>query len=419
MAAKTNEAFDFYLSDPQYDFVTTEVPFPCMVAGYASGKTEAAITRLLKLKFENPKQDVAYYLPTYDLINTIALPRIEEFLVSKKIRYKINKSEKTIKIRGYSKIILRTMDKPERIIGYEVADSIVDELDTLPKDKADDVWKKIIARNRQKKANGKPNTVAVATTPEGFKFVYDRWFKRANDNYQIIKASTYSNAHNLPEGYIASLEEEYPAQLLQAYLHGEFVNLAFQNVYSEFNRAIHHTTREVTEDSMLNIGIDFNVGKMAGVVHIVEDNVVYAVDEFLDYLDTPALIEAIKQRYPKNRVMVYPDASGASRKSQNATESDIALLQAAGFMVMANPKNPFVRDRVLAVNIKIKKNQYLVNIDKCPNLVEALEQQAYDKNSEPDKSSGHDHVVDAMGYFVCYRFPLVDNGSFDFKLQGA
>ncbi len=410
---------DLYFTDPQFDFVTTDVKFPAMVAGYGSGKTEAAINRLMRLKFENPRQDVAYYLPTYDLINSIAFPRIEEFLISKKIKYSINKNEKLVKIKGHGKIILRTMDRPERIVGYEVADSIADELDTLPKDKADDVWKKIIARNRQKKVNGKPNTVAVATTPEGFKFVHDRWHKRGNDDYIIIKASTYSNAMNLPPDYIKTLEEDYPAALLAAYLHGEFVNMAFLSVYSEFDREIHKTDVDMMDGEPLHIGMDFNVGKMAAVIHVIRDGIPYAVRELTDFLDTPTIITAIKERFPNRTIMVYPDASGDSRKSQNATQSDIALLRGAGFVVLANASNPFIRDRVLAVNVKLKKKQYFVNLANCPDFVDALEQQAYDKNGEPDKSSGHDHVLDAAGYFISFKYPVVQGQAVAVKLKGT
>jgi len=46
------------------------------------------------------------------------------------------------------------MDRPERIIGYEHADAVADELDTLTQEKAADVWRKIKARNREKKPDG-------------------------------------------------------------------------------------------------------------------------------------------------------------------------------------------------------------------------------------------------------------------------
>jgi hypothetical protein len=134
----------------------------------------------------------------------------------------------------------------------------------------------------------------------------------------------------------------------------------------------------------------------------------------------------VKARYVGHAIFVYPDASGNSRKSNNASESDIALLRAARFTVMVAPSNPAVKDRVLSFNQMIcstddsggstlgremrgekpVKRRYRVNVDKCPGLVECLEKQAYDKNGEPDKSGDLDHQPDAAGYFVFYRWPV-------------
>lgn len=48
-----------------------------------------------------------------------------------------------------------------------------------------------------------------------------------------------------------------------------------------------------------------------------------------------------------------------------------------------------------------------VNIDNCPKFAQALEQQVYDVSGRPDKGSGLDHVVDAAGYFIHQRFPIL------------
>ena len=45
--------------------------------------------------------------------------------------------------------VLRTMDNPERIVGYEAYRAHVDELDTLKAESARKAWNQIIARNRQ------------------------------------------------------------------------------------------------------------------------------------------------------------------------------------------------------------------------------------------------------------------------------
>lgn len=411
------------LTRPQYEFVSAQEQFPAMVAGFGSGKSHAAIWRTLLLKRKYPAQNVAYYLPTYDLVSKMAFPRFEETLTSIGGRYKLNKVDALISIENCGQIIFRTMDNPSRIVAYEVADSIADELDTLATDKAREVWNKIIARNRQKKPDGSLNTVGVATTPEGFRFVYERWKKNPAAGYRLIKASTMSNAANLPDGYIDSLRASYPANLLAAYLDGEFVNLTAGSVYAEFDRALNRAPlgEGIRTSEPLHIGMDFNVGRMAAVVFVLRDGDPVAVDELTGLLDTPAMIAAIKQRYVGHAIYVYPDASGGGRRSNNASESDIALLRAAKFNVLAPSANPPVKDRVLAMNQMIHsdgKRRMRVNVDNCPSFVEGLEKQAYDKNGEPDKTAGFDHVNDAAGYFIHYKFPIRSRGIQRIQLGG-
>ena len=75
-----------------------------------------------------------------------------------------------------------------------------------------------------------------------------------------------------------------------------------------------------------------------------------------------------------------------------------------------NGSNPSVKDRINACNAQILNSNgvrsFKVNVEMCPNLVEALEQQAYDKHGAPDKTTGHDHVADGFGYALVKLFPI-------------
>ena len=402
------------LSEPQRLFARSTYPFPALVGGFGSGKSAAGILRALSLKSLCIGQNVAYYLPTFDLVKMMAFPRFAEALEHFNAPYTLNLTDATISVPGWKgSIIFRTMDKPERIVSYEVAHSIVDELDTLPIDKAREVWNKIIARNRQKCVM--PNSVGVVTTPEGFRFVYERWQKQRLPGYRLYRAKTADNAANLPDGYIANLTNSYPPNLLSAYLDGEFVNLTHGSVYAEFDRRLNvsrETIRKaapnVTADP-LHIGMDFNVMHGAAVVFVLRDGEPHAVEELTEVFDTPAMIQAIKGRYSGHQITIYPDPTGKARDSNNASASDLALLRAAGFQVFVRSGSPAVKDRILAVNAMIHAGgvrRLKVNPDGCPALVEALEKQAYTKSGEPDKSTGLDHVIDAGGYFIEYRYPI-------------
>lgn len=394
------------LSATQKAFVKCREPYPAFVGGFGSGKTAAAIARALALKIKFPKADIAYYLPSYPLVQDIAMKRFPELCERKEWPFKMRGGTSPhIEFPNAGRIIFRSLSHPESIVGYEVAHSICDELDTLPEDKARDAWNKVIARNRQK-VDGWPNSVAVATTPEGFRFVYDRWERNPAKGYVLFKARTKDNAAHLPDGYIENLQNSYPTQLLAAYLDGEFVNLTTGSVYNHFDRNRHRTDARIEPREPLHIGMDFNVNNMSAAVLVLRDGQPRAVDELMGYRDTPDIIRGIKERYEGHHVTIYPDASGASRKSVNASLSDIALLRQAGFTVLANSRNPAVKDRIMAVNLLLEKGDLLVNPDRCPTLTESLERQAYNKNGEPDKDGGFDHMNDALGYFIVYKFGL-------------
>lgn len=419
---------------PQDDFIFSELRFPAIVAGFGAGKTQALVDRSIIMKLQFPTVNQGFYEPTYDLIRQIAWPRYEEILETNGIAFKLRKSpHNCIDLPGRGRIIFRSMDTPQRIIGYEHGDAFVDELDTLKRDDAMEVWRRVLSRNRQRKpymrngagvilkdAEGRsrrhPNTAAVATTPEGFKFVYDRWYvnEQGDPNYGIITAPTYSNPH-LPPEYIQNLRDDYPPELIDAYIEGRFVNLTSGTVYRNFNRETHLCDIVEREDEMLHLGMDFNINKMAVVVHVErklewkgEERVCpVATAEIKDGMDTEHVIQIIRQRWPQNPITVYPDASGShGTTSGGASKSDITLLKSAGFRVAVDAANPLVKDRVNSMNAAFN-NGYRVNGQRCPYYVRCLEQQTYDKNGVPDKTQDLDHPNDAGGYFIHKKHPLL------------
>jgi len=131
------------LTQPQEDFSFSTYPRPAIVGGLGSGKSRAGTFRLIYQMSKDPGCNGAYYMPTYDLLELRAIAGIEEDLQLMGIPFKTNKSKYSIAIEGLGSIIFRSYDKPSRIIAYEVAHSICDELDTLPIDKAAIVWRKI------------------------------------------------------------------------------------------------------------------------------------------------------------------------------------------------------------------------------------------------------------------------------------
>jgi len=383
----------------QLTFIESNERHTGLVGGFGSGKTKAGILKTIVRKMQMPGIDVAYYMPTYPLIKGVAFPNFAEMLTIANIPYTIHETDKNI-TTPYGRIICRSMDNPELMVGYEVGYSLVDEADVLPKAKMKKILVQILARNRSH-FEGNNNATDFVSTPEGFKFLHDFFVSNASENKFLIKAKTRDNKF-LPSGYIESLEAEYTPEQLQAYLEGEFVNLTSGTVCSNYDRDTNNSDRMIQENDTLHIGVDFNIMHMSGIVHVIDNGIPIAVDEIIDEYDTETLASAIDKRYPNHTIVVYPDASGQNRKS-SASDTDIDILRKHRFIVKALTKNPLVKDRINTMNKKFQDNTYKVNKSNCPRYVESLEQLPY-KNGEPDKTLGLDHPFDAGGYFIYYTY---------------
>lgn len=380
------------------------------VGGFGSGKTFVGCLDLGKFFCENPKTIQGYFGITYPSIKDIFYPTFEEAVHLMDFKIKVKTTDKEVSLyrggRYYGTVICRSMDKPDSIVGFKVSRALVDEIDTLATDKAENAWNKIAARLRLK-IDGVVNSIGVTTTPEGFKFVYNRFKKEPTESYSMVQASTYENLEYLPDDYISSLLETYPEQLAKAYINGDFVNLKSGTVYNEFNRKTHNSSLTHNGREPVHIGLDFNVCNMSAIISIIREGVAHDVDEILGGYDTNSMIESIQQKYQNCQINIYPDASGKNRNAQNASQSSIQLLRQAGFNVIADSKNPFVKDRVLSMNNSFRNGKHYVNVEKCPTHASNLEQQIYNKAGEPDKTQNQDHTNDANGYFITKKLPVV------------
>lgn len=439
------EEEEILLSDPQYDFLTSTKKHTGFVAGFGSGKSFIGTLKSLMKIIDNGIPKTAYYLPTYGDIRDIAFdtfPTVAEMLG---YDYKLNKSDKEFILYDngieIGRTLFRNMSEPESIVGYQVGYTLIDETDILSMDKMDKAFKKILGRNRlvvpvedeeilkqyqetsiapsgtyyhtHKKMLCWVNNIDVAGTPEGFKWFYTRFKKNFNVLTDLlVQASTHSNMENLPEDFIETMRGEYPPELFEAYVEGEFVNLTSGAIYSYFDRKKHHTDDTVTDADILYVGQDFNVGGCCGAVVVERDGIPRMVDEFA-VNDTQDIITHLDNKYPLHKkigaIYILPDASGNNSKTSTPL-TDIKLLVDAGFKVDCPTKNPRVKDRINSVNNRFYRDELLINTNRCPETTQALEQQAYDSNGEPEKLSGAktiDDRTDAIGYVINRRFGIM------------
>jgi hypothetical protein len=402
---------DLTVSAPQGVYLNElDTKFRAYVGGFGAGKTFVGSLDLGLFAGRHPGLVQGYFAPTYRDIRDTFWPTMDEAGHALGFRVKVKSADKEVELyRGrsyYGSIICRSMDDPGGIVGFKIARANVDEIDVLPADKAANAWRKIIARMRLV-VPGVVNGIGVTTTPEGFKFVYETFARKPSSDYSMVQASTYENEQYLPPDYIQSLRDTYPQELIDAYLMGEFVNLTSGSVYRSYDRTACGSTEAIQKGEPLKIGMDFNVGNMAACVFVERGKEWHCVDEIKGGRDTPWMIDTVKEKYEGHHITVYPDASGKNASSKGASLSDIGLLRQAGFSIRAKDSNPRVKDRVLSVNKAFERGAVKVNATACPETARCLEQQAYDKNGEPDKSSGLDHQNDSFGYPIAYEMPVV------------
>jgi len=406
-----SEAKTLKLLPHQFELLRDETtPILGMVSGYGAGKTFAVARKAVKLALLNEGNDGIVTEPNFPLLQQILIPELKTALDFFNIQYTYKSGENIFYCNINAKetrIICKSMESYDRLIGINAAWVIMDEFDTAKTELAFNAYLKLLGRIRV----GNVRQMVIVSTPEGFKAMYKIFIEDDNKDKKLIKARTTDN-HYLPQSYIDTMRAQYPPELIEAYLNGEFTNLTSGTVYTQFDRTLNDTMIQDDGLSDIHIGIDFNVGAMSAVSCLLKDLKCYAVDELIGVFDTPALVEALEQKYYKRKVFVYPDAAGDSRKSVQASTTDIKLLKQAGFTVMVDTTNPRIMDRVNTMNTLFKnannERRLFINTIKCPKLTKALEQQAYDESTGlPDKKNGHDNNgIDALGYLTYKKFPL-------------
>ena len=383
-----------------------------LVCGFGAGKTYSLIAKSVILAAKNVGFVSALFEPTSVMIRDVLHRSMLDMLEEWQLPFTYRASpmpELTINFaEGSHTILFRTILNYQRLRGQNLCAIGFDEADTIPCHDAEQAMNMALARLR----SGNVQQFFVTTTPEGFGFAYKTFKKDAKSDTRLIQASTLENPH-LPKDFVDNLYLNYDKSLIESYIRGQFVNLNSGAVYTRFDRAKHvkdDFDKELYKEP-LKIGIDFNVMNMSAVIGVTVGDKLFIIDEITKEDDTDSLARAIKKRYPNNRIYVYPDASGQSRNTTNASRTDISILEGYGFTSMALRSNPPIKDRVQTVQACLENSKGRVRMEvhqRCGSLIESLELQSYDeKTGMPSKNEGYDHLPDALGYLVYREFNLI------------
>jgi hypothetical protein len=387
-----------------------------MIAGFGAGKTFGVIRKALYQAFtclneksQRSKGLIVY--PTYALAKELFIDPFTTLLQHLDIYYREDKKNNVIFITNVGSIKIHSMQKADRIVGSEYTWAIVDEIDIEKTSVAENTHKKIMGRMRGM-ADAK---VSYVGTPEGYKFLYELAIKKPAEDMDLAEITTVIRARSkdnqyLEKSYIKTLEMIYDPKMLKRYLNGEFVNLKGLQAFYAFDREKHvKEYQEKILPPVLYVSMDFNINPMSAEVWDVEteETEKYKVikkarnikEITLWNSNTEEMTNYLKELYPKNRIVVFPDRSGASGSTTSNT-TDIEILEKAGFEVIYSRKTIPIRDSLILVNGLLSHNVIQVN-PKSVELIADLEQCVTDNEGIIDKKDEErTHWSDGLRYMV-------------------
>jgi hypothetical protein len=391
------------LSKPQEQIATDTHRFICVVAGRRFGKTHLSI-RQLCYHAKEPDSTVWYVAPTYRQAKQIVWRKLKNKLQDLRWTKKVNESELSIELKNGSIISLKGADNADSLRGVGLDYLVMDEFADIDPE----AWYEVLRPTLADREGG----ALFIGTPKGLgNWAHDLFNMPSEqpEQWSSYQFTTIEGGNVKPEEIEAARKDLDERTFRQEFL-ATFETYAGR-IYYAFDRKGNVLTIEPLDTSILHIGIDFNIDPMSAVIAVRLKDTLYVIDEIRMFSsNTQELVAEIAARYPNSRVWAYPDPASRQRKTSAGGVTDLTILQNANYVVKCPTSHTPVRDRINAVNSRLKDStgvRHLFISPKCKYTIEGLERQTYREGTvQPDKESGYDHQMDALGYMVDYQFPI-------------
>ena len=391
------------LSNAQDTIANDPHRFRVVVAGRRFGKTHLSI-RELCYHARKPDSEVWYVAPTYRQAKQIVWRKLKHKLQDLKWVQKINESELTITLKNGSNISLKGADNADSLRGIGLDFLCCDEFADIDPE----AWYEVL---RPTLADREGRALFIGT-PKGMgNWAHDLYTMPLENpsQWSSFQYTTIEGGNVKPEEIEAAKLDLDERTFRQEFL-ATFETYAGR-IYYAFERVANCQPPDTIDLSVIYVGMDFNIDPMSAVVAVRLGDNLYVIDEIRMFSsNTAEIVDEIKSRYGRSKVFVYPDPAGAARKSSAGGVTDHTILANSGFILKAPRSHTPVRDRINAVNSRLKDStgiRHLFIHPRCKYTIEGLERQTYKEGtSQPDKDSGYDHMMDALGYMVDYLFPI-------------
>ena len=392
------------LTEPQKKVIKDDSRFRVLITGRRFGKTYLAINELAKFASQ-PNKKVWYVAPSYRQAKAICWSVLKEKMINHKWVKNINHSDLTLTLKNNSTITLRGSDNEQSLRGVGLDFLCIDEFADVNKD----AWYEVL---RPTLSDTKGHALFCGS-PRGFGNWSYELYKQGeiNNDWASFKYTTLEGKQ-VSEDEIEQAKQDLDLRTFQQEYEATFVNYSGM-IYYNFSRDKNIVEQYKKNSGILHIGLDFNVDPMSAVVCVIENDRIYMIDEIQIYSsNTNEMCDEIKTRYKNKQIVVYPDPSARQRKTSAGGLTDLAILKNNGFDVRCRSTAPLVRDRINAVNSKLKnvngKNSLFI-VKFCKNAIKSIERQIYKEGTHIPEKGGYDHMNDALGYLIEYLYPIKRN----------
>ena len=390
------------LTEPQQTISKDSNRFRVVVAGRRFGKTYLAINELAKFA-RYPNRRVLYIATTYRQAKNVILNDLIQFLAEKNWIKKINHSDLEITLVNNSVIALRSSDNREALRGTKWNFIVFDEFASMDPETYYSVLRPTLSDT-----GGHALFIGTPFGRNHFWEIYNN--ASALDDWSSHTYTTLNGGQVPPEEIEAAKRDLDERTFNQEY------NATFEDargiIAYAFSKDNIQKAPELSPSNALHIGMDFNTDNFSACVMLQNRDHLHVIDEvMLMGASTNDMCKEIQERYGLGRqIFVYPDASGNQRKTSAGGLTDHLILHNAGFKVRTPKTNPPVKDAIAAVNSRLRSTsgEIKLHVDpSCKHTLDSLNKFSYKEGSRvPDKSTGYDHMFDALKYCVWQLFPI-------------
>ena len=389
------------LSNAQKLIADSPLRFRVAVCGRRFGKTHLALRELAKFA-RFPNQRVWYVAPSYRMAKQILWKKLKRKLTDINWVKKINETELTLELVNGSEISLKGADNYDSLRGVGLNFLVIDEAADIDSE----AWYEVLRPT----LSDTQGSALFLGTPKGY-----NWFKDLYDAGKTKKDWISFQFTTLDGGNVPAEEVEQAKQDLDARTFAQEFLATFEKysgiIAYAFGDHNYRAAPAIQSHTPLILGMDFNTSPMSCVVMVRTQDGLHAIDEIALYSsNTTEMIDEIKTRYPSNPITCYPDPAGVARKTSANGNTDIRLLEQAGFTVRYHRQHAQVKDRINAANSLFHcraDNTTRFYIDpKCKHTIKSLLNYSYKEDSQVPDKGVFDHFFDAATYPIEFLFPI-------------